>query len=1095
MKLKFTIGALALVGIAVFFACTGSRDLVSGYTPRNIETKNSSYNESLKFMKMLRGNLKTGEFENSDYLQLQEVVNRYSANRAADRSINLGWWEMGPDNVGGRTRAILAVDNETIFAGSVSGGLFKSTDGANTWTRQEGLDVFGKAMCISSIDRTEDGTIYVGTGSTFESNISGDGGSGFVGVGLYRSTDLGATWEIVPGTETSAHNSGDDWSIINQLAADPTDANRIWIAGRAGIGYWEPGMSEPEMGVGGLPNQNGQDIAWAQDGSYGLVVIGSGKVYRTTNGGADFELLGTGDGLLTTADRAEIAISPVNNNKCYIAYGNNNFNGGIYYSNNSGASWAVDWVASSPNSSDPDVQSLYFQYPVYGDNGQSFYDMTLAVNPDDDNTYFLGGVTLWKDGQTEQPEQIAYNFGFGGLDVYVHSDIHTFEFAPNGDWYIGTDGGVFKSSDGGSTYTPMNRGYNVTQFYGIAHSGGYPVMGGTQDNGSPVILGVANGFFPMVTDQQSIQIQGGDGFDCDMTSTTEGTTIVFASSQYGATARYDASGSGGTFYDNDIANLINPQTNEIGPFYTVFRLYENTEDENAQQYVTAVNPQDYDITDTTLTLFTQNMNYPFQYTLEDGDVLHYWEQIVRPAFSSTVEVTEDPIYWWLDPQPLESEVDSCETEQVQIGTEILEEYIEETVTVYWADSLLFEDNWIQFTDSTVVVVDVDTIFTEVPIFDEITTCVHWYHYAETVDNDVHEQRLVQDTYSTMFVTGFYGTDGIWLTRQALNMTTTPDWWKINDAPSSGIKTFEFSRDGKTLYYGSWSGGLWRVSNLDQLWSEGDVANLEITQIVTNAGGTVTGIASDPNNPEHLVYTVGGYGTISGGKVVEITNALSAESAGDVDDGSIWDFTGDEVDMEKMPCYSVIIDVMDDSGNTIVVGTEFGVFATTDGGDNWELSNGVATGLGSDGTPSVSIGSMGYVPVFDLRQQQVDGKRFMDTENWGSIYAGTHGRGIFRSDNFLANGVAEEVAEVQPQVLVYPNPTLNEAYLQFDLSTTTPVAFEIYNIQGKLITSQKLGKMTAGRHRISLGAEVLANGNYIVNLDAGKASGIAKFIKQ
>jgi hypothetical protein len=358
---------------------------------------------------------------------------------------------------------------------------------------------------------------------------------------------------------------------------------------------------------------------------------------------------------LTLLDRAVLAISPTNPNKCYVAYSEDDFNGGIYYSNNAGSTWSVDWVASAPNDNDPDVQSLYNQYPVYGDNGQSYYDMALAVNPQDDNTYFLGGVTLWKDGQTEQPEQIAYNFGFGGFDLYVHSDIHTFEFAPNGDWYIGTDGGVFKSTDNGVTYTaPMNRGYNVTQFYAVAHSGGYPVMGGTQDNGTPVILGIDNGFFPMVTDQQSIQIQGGDGFDCDMTQTTVGPTILFASSQYGATARYDATGSGGQFYDNDIANLIDPATNEIGSFYTTFRLYENTEDENAQQYVIAVNPVDYDITDTTLTLFTQNLNLPFEFTLEDGDVLHYWPEVVRPAFSSTTEVTEDPVYWWLDPQPLES---------------------------------------------------------------------------------------------------------------------------------------------------------------------------------------------------------------------------------------------------------------------------------------------------------------------------------------------------------------------------------------------------------------------------------------------------------
>jgi hypothetical protein len=198
MKLKFTIGALALSGIAVFFACTGGQDLVSGFVPRSTDAKNSSYYESLKFMKALRGNIESGEFQNSDFLEMQEVVNRYNVSRVADRSINLGWWEMGPDNVGGRTRAILAVDDQTIFAGSVSGGLFKSTNGANEWTRVESLDVFGKAMCISAIERTEDGTIYVGTGSAFESNIDATGSSGFVGVGLYRSTDLGASWEIVP---------------------------------------------------------------------------------------------------------------------------------------------------------------------------------------------------------------------------------------------------------------------------------------------------------------------------------------------------------------------------------------------------------------------------------------------------------------------------------------------------------------------------------------------------------------------------------------------------------------------------------------------------------------------------------------------------------------------------------------------------------------------------------------------------------------------------------------------------------------------------------------------------------------------------------
>jgi hypothetical protein len=116
-------------------------------------------------------------------------------------------------------------------------------------------------------------------------------------------------------------------------------------------------------------------------------------------------------------------------------------------------------------------------------------------------------------------------------------------------------------------------------------------------------------------------------------------------------------------------------------------------------------------------------------------------------------------------------VDSCETEEVQIGTEILEEYIEETVTVLLDGfGALFEGNWIEFTDSTIVVVDVDTIFTEVPIFEEITTCIHWYHYGEKVDT-----RCSRATFGSRYIFDHVCyrilkvADGIWLTRQSLNM--------------------------------------------------------------------------------------------------------------------------------------------------------------------------------------------------------------------------------------------------------------------------------------------------------------------------------------
>ncbi|MBL7944386.1 MAG: hypothetical protein JNM00_16620, partial [Flavobacteriales bacterium] len=1038
--------AFALAGLIGWYACSPS-GVATAYRPRLSELgQSSSFLEMEHYMKLLRGNLATGEYDPSDWSKMYDAVQKYNLSHAAEKSNSIAWWEMGPDNIGGRTRAILALnDNQTVFAGSVTGGLWKSTNAANSWDQVETFP----SCPVCSIDQTLNGTIFVGTGSNFETG-GGDGGSGAIGNGVYYSTDGGNTWAQVPGTETDPFDGGEAWIFTNDLCADPVDNDRIWIAGSAGIGYWEPGMAAPNMDMNGLPNQYGHDIACAVDGSYMLVGMGSARVYRSTDGGASFTQIE--EGLPNSSDRVRLEISTDDTDVCYALY-SDGFMDGVYYSSNAGDSFSTIWPSGNIEGINP-----------FGDNGQGYYDLALAIIQGEPGRAIVGGVTLWQCGATEQPEQIAYGGGFGLGENYVHADIHTFEQAPDGTLYIGCDGGVFKSTDGAATFLAANRNYNVTQYYGIAHSGGFPVMGGSQDNGSTVILGMNNGFFPMVSDQQALEVQGGDGFDCDMTSVTEpNSTLVFASSQYSGIARYDAQGNGGQFWDNDILNLIDPNTNEIGPFYSVLRLYENTEDENSEQYVILVNPEDQDITDTTFTLFTQNLTLPFTYTLEDGDVLHYWEELERPAFSSTELFTQDPNYWWLPAQDIDFEEITCDS-IVTDTTLVIDEITFLTDTIFWMDTLFYENDTIVVEDFTVVILDSDTTWMEEYEYEYIN-CVTTYHYAADVIEDVHEQRLIQDTFTSMFVTGFYGSEGIWLTRQALNPSTTPDWWKIGTAPSTGVKTFEFHRDGDVMWYSSWSGGLWRVRGLSELWSEDDVANLEITQVIANAGGVITSIATDPNDINHVVITIGGYGTTSGGKVRESTNANSASPTFT----SIWEFTGADTYLERMPVYASIISSTDAAGNpdegdgnTIVVGTEFGTWATLDGGDNWEQCIAPSPG---------STGSMGCVPVHDLRQQTIYNKRYMTPQNHGSIYAGTHGRGIFRTDAYLNVGVEEEVSEVNTsELLVFPNPTADNASLKLELNAATKVEINIYSLQGQLVRTLKPGMIMRGTHRIDLGVE-------------------------
>jgi hypothetical protein len=202
----------------------------------------------------------------------------------------------------------------------------------------------------------------------------------------------------------------------------------------------------------------------------------------------------------------------------------------------------------------------------------------------------------------------------------------------------------------------------------------------------------------------------------------------------------------------------------------------------------------------------------------------------------------------------------------------------------------------------------------------------------------------------------------------------------------------------------------------------------------------------------------------------------------------------------MPIFSSVIDVSDPSGNTIVIGTEYGIWATNDGGTTWTHSSGVANGIVAEPSAGASVGSLAYVPVFDLRQQQVGQRPYMNPENYGVIYAGTHGRGIFRSDDFFSVNVAENngggLDNSNVSLSVYPNPTTSTAFVNLNVTSTVNQAYvQVYNVNGQLVKNLNVGQLTPGTHKIDLGAESLANGTYVVKTFAGDASGTAKFIKQ
>ena len=102
---------------------------------------------------------------------------------------------------------------------------------------------------------------------------------------------------------------------------------------------------------------------------------------------------------------------------------------------------------------------------------------------------YVGGIEVWRSGPNQQAELAAFAFDFAGTDFDVHADVHDIIFTPAGTMYVTTDGGIYKSTDGGQTYVECNRDYSVTQFYGMDHSSRSAVLGGTQDNGTQRLTG------------------------------------------------------------------------------------------------------------------------------------------------------------------------------------------------------------------------------------------------------------------------------------------------------------------------------------------------------------------------------------------------------------------------------------------------------------------------------------------------------------------------------------------------------------------------------------------------------------------------------
>jgi len=573
-KIVTGIAGFALMAFAIFIMPNLlSKHNKSSKNPIRAERdERESYNDAAKYLWSMRVNPATGRIDISEVEAARQLVdgmaNESRNERMKSNSLDLQWEELGPDNIGGRTRAILIdhTNPNLMFAGSVSGGLWKSTDHAQSWYK---VDDSQQNLCVSCITQAANGDIYFGTGNGFDF-IAADGNSGFLGQGVWKSTDGGNTFNRLASTWTTSAQQN-TWDVVNNIYADPDSANIIYAATNQGLQRSNDGgitwINPVRANMTGTQISNtAQTVKVASDRTV-LCSVG-GQLYisdSTGHQGEDFTFKKVTT--VPASNRIEVAIAPSNPNVMYsvgITSGSTLAN--IYRTTNKFQTVSI--IGPGGGSFDP-------YYDAAG--GQGNYDCALAVAPDNQDKIFAVGISAWKwqldSNWTQMNGYYATN--------YVHADMHTVIFNPANpsDFFIGTDGGLYETQDQGLTFAAMNRKYNVTQFYSVSSSfvqGATIVIGGTQDNGT---LLIDPGYFNYP--QDALQIIGGDGF-CTATSYYS-PNAYFGEVYYAGLGRAtNGFGSGAEFFDTHVDGTAGQagdsagSTSSFAPFNTPFLLYENT---------------------------------------------------------------------------------------------------------------------------------------------------------------------------------------------------------------------------------------------------------------------------------------------------------------------------------------------------------------------------------------------------------------------------------------------------------------------------------------------------------------------------------------
>jgi photosystem II stability/assembly factor-like uncharacterized protein len=282
---------------------------------------------------------------------------------------------------------------------------------------------------------------------------------------------------------------------VGMMIRLPSDPNIILAATSGGIYKSTDGGS---TWIKKSSNSNNyKDIKFKPGDPTIVYATENGKFYRSVNTGDSWSQITSG---VITGTRLVIGVSPNQPATVYLVMTNGPF-AGLLRSTDSGLNFSTQ--STTPNIMD-------YSCDGSGTGSQAWYDLCIAVDPNNANTCYVGGVNIFKSTNagvswTINSHWVGSSWGYGCAPS-VHADIHTLEWSPlNGNLFTGCDGGIYKTSTGGSNWTDISSGLAIAQVYKIGQSATNQglVNNGYQDNGTST--GDGSAFTTVI---------GGDGMEC-----------------------------------------------------------------------------------------------------------------------------------------------------------------------------------------------------------------------------------------------------------------------------------------------------------------------------------------------------------------------------------------------------------------------------------------------------------------------------------------------------------------------------------------------------------------------------------------------------